>query len=300
MKKKLLISLIFPLSLVTSQFALADNSDIQAPAANSQSTPVTAPSWLGVWIENIPVALGKHLSSVLKQDQGVFIKKVSPDSPAARAGLQDYDIISSFNQQEIYSQQQLTHLIQAQPSGSKVPLKIIRQGQELSLEVVLAALPRQKTRALNTHHPVHKPAQTWHQFPPALPNDPLLNSAFNRNFNRQFMHDMNQLRQQMFQLQQQVNQHGSQSNWSEFESIQIESTGNNKHRAAVKYEDSQGNKKEFVFEGNMNEIKQQILAQQEMNDDKKQSLLKALDMNNNYPAAMNSGNFMLPGWFNRP
>ena len=102
--------------------------------------------------------------------------------------------------------------------------------------------------------------------------------AFNRDFNQQ----MQQLREQMQQLEQQMKQqdmNAQQSSWSQFQSIQVESIGKDKHRAAVSYQDSEGNKKEFVFEGKLDEIRQQIMASAEMAEDKKQSLLQALDMN---------------------
>lgn len=293
------------MSGLVTQIAL---SDINNSTINTQNnTQKQAESWLGIWIENIPASLGHHLLPILKNDQGILIKKISPDSPAAKAGLQPYDIISKFNDQEIFSQQQLTQLIRSTQPETKINLSIVRQGKLMVQEVILAALPERNLipDKSNSHPQNFLPRSgRWQPLPAPLMNDPFFNSEFNRDFsrdfNKRFHQEMHQMRQQMNQLQQQMNQQGQQNSWSQFESIQIESTGENKHRAEVKYEDSEGNKKEFVFEGSLNEIQQQIMAQDNMDGDKKQNLLQALDMNNSYPLPFRQNNFMAPHGFRQP
>ena len=305
MKKTILISLVFVISGLVTQLALSETNN------STINTQKQAQSWLGIWIENIPASLGNHLLPILKKDQGILIKKISPDSPAAKVGLQHYDIISKFNDQEIFSQQQLTKLIRATQPETTINLSIVRQGKLMAQEVMLAALPgRNLIPDKSNSHPknVLPHSGTWHPLPPPSMNKPFFNSElkrelnkyFSRNYNKRLHQEMHQMRQQMNQLQQQMNQQGQQNSWSQFESIQIESTGENKHRAEVKYEDSEGNKKEFVFEGNLNEIQQQIMAQDNMDEDKKQNLLQALDMNNSYPLPFRQNNFMAPDWFNQP
>lgn len=306
MKKIIVTGFAMILSVLSTQSVLADIKAAESKADPAGLTAPSAPSWLGVWIDNIPNDLGHHLSAVLKVDQGLIIKQIAPDSPAAKAGLQAYDIIASFNDQAIFSQQQLTQLIQAVPPQTEVELSIVRQGQLTQQKVMLEANPQvntAQTRNHQRHHAVQPQKnlqnQPWGQLPAPFANDPFFNAnhfgngfgnglaqGFNQDFmdafNRDFNQQMQQLRQQMEQLQQQVKQQGinsQQSSWSQFQSIQVESIGQDKHRAMVSYQDSEGNKKEFVFEGKLDEIKQQIMAAEEMAEDKKQSLLQALDMN---------------------
>ncbi|MCU7940672.1 MAG: PDZ domain-containing protein [gamma proteobacterium symbiont of Bathyaustriella thionipta] len=301
MKKIVLISLIIAMSGSMTQITRAENN---VPLPNTQksisNTATQVQSWLGVWIENIPVSLGNHLLSVLKKDQGIMIKKISPDSPAATARLKVHDIIAKFNDQDISSQQQFVQLIQSAPPETKVTLSLVRQGKLMTQDVTLKALPgRDSLPAANSnrHHPHFLPRdKAWGQFPHPMMNQPFFDSGFNQHFEN----EMNQLRKKMNQLQWQMNQQGQQNSWSEFQSIQIESTGNNTHRAKVIYEDSESNKKEFIFEGNPYEIQQQIMSQDNMDEDKKQSLLQALDMNNRYSQPFRQNNFMNPGGFNRP
>ena len=114
-------------------------------------------------------------------------------------------------------------------------------------------------------------------------NDPFFKQGFGSDFfNQQFKNmqqQLNKLHQQQQQLQQNQQQYLQQQNsWSQFESIQIESTGKGQLRAIVKYDDGEGNNKEFIFSGHQNEIRKQIETNTEMDEDKKQNLLKALDM----------------------
>lgn len=296
MKPIILFSLIFSLSALSGQSALATNRGTSANVNNPViRTQQQIESWLGVWIKNIPMALGNHLLSVLKKDQGVMVTTISPDSPADKAGILVYDIIAKFNDQAIFSQQQFTQLIQSTKPETKIKLSIIRQGKLINQEVELEASPRQSDMPdrFNNHsqHPFSHPDFQRHFSTPFM-KEPFFHPDFGKNFRNRFEHDMNQLRQQMNQLQQQFNQElNHQSNqpmnaneqvnhWFQFESMQIKSLGNDKHSAEIKYKDSEGNNKEFIFEGKLQEIQSQIMSQENMDENKKQQLLQALNLNN--------------------
>lgn len=310
MKKPIILSLIMTLTSFSSQVVFSDikathqASQNQKPAAQTL-TPQTknTPAWLGVWIEDIPMSLAKHIAPLLKKNQGVIIRKVSPDSPAQAAGLQEYDVITAYNDQQIYSQQQLISLVRSTTPDTKITLNIIHQGKPVSKEVELKSAPVQ-TRASNKpyHHPMPRnfqsqraPAPRYRQPgsmgmlpPPSWLNDPFFRQGFNDPFP-----PMNAPANPVIPPD---NQSGS---WSEshFESIEIEATGDDKIHAAVKYQDSDGNKKEFVFEGNQNEIRKQIINQKEMDNNRKKHLLQALDMSSKAPAVPD---FNVPEWFNQP
>lgn len=306
MNKLVVMGFIMFVSGLSSQIALAD---INASTSETTNPDVTGDikqkntSWLGVWIENIPMSLNKHLSSILKEHQGLIIRKVSAGSPAAKAGLKPYDIIAKFNDQQVFSEQQLVNLIRSTKPESKIELGIIRQGKLITQEVITEASPEQNATIKKRSH--YLPPFARHQDMRMRPHSPWMNEPFFKHgFNQDFLDQkFNYMQQQMNQLQQQRlknQQFNQQNSWSQFESIQIESTGKDKHRAKVKYEDSGGNKKKFVFQGNMNEIREQIMAHKEMDEDKKQSLLQALDMNNAPLLPFGQNGFMLPNRFNQP
>lgn len=304
MKKIVLLSLMISVSSMAGQTTSPDIKSTATETNNTITDTQQAGVWLGVWIENISMSLGNHLLSVLKKDQGIMIKRISHNSPASEAGLKPYDIIAKFNDKDIYSQQQLTQLIRSAQPGSTVEFSLVHQGKMITVPITLAAMPVQNLNR-GKNRGTMPGFGSWNQLPPALMNDPFFNSqgfnsGFSRDFNQRMEQEMNQLRQQMNQLQQSMHNQGKQNSWSQFESIQIESKGNNKHRAEIKYKDSDDNSQAFVFEGELNEIKQQIVANKEMDEEKKQQLLQALNMNNIPSFPFRPNHHRMPGWFNTP
>jgi len=80
----------------------------------------------------------------LSVDYGALISKgsggeaaISPNSPAAKAGLKEKDIILEFNGEKITTENPLTKIIDKYNPGDKVSLKVLRDGQEKMFEVTL-------------------------------------------------------------------------------------------------------------------------------------------------------------------
>jgi hypothetical protein len=70
---------------------------------------------------------------------GVKISGTMPDSPAAKAGLKDGDIIVQFKDSKIASLQDLFDQLSASKPGDKAKLAVLRAGQRLELEATLTA-----------------------------------------------------------------------------------------------------------------------------------------------------------------
>jgi S1-C subfamily serine protease len=68
---------------------------------------------------------------------------VSPDSPAAQAGLKDGDVITQVNGKKLGSTNPLLSAISAFGPGDKVTVTYVRDGKENTVEVTLAAYPNQ-------------------------------------------------------------------------------------------------------------------------------------------------------------
>ena len=75
------------------------------------------------------------------QDQGVIIAGVTPQSPAASAGLHLFDVITAVNGQPIVDQNTLNNIIQTQGVGSALTLKILRDGTVRTVTVTLKERP---------------------------------------------------------------------------------------------------------------------------------------------------------------
>jgi S1-C subfamily serine protease len=72
---------------------------------------------------------------VVKGDQGEVA--VSPGSAAEKAGIRENDIILEFNNEKITLDNSLAKIIQKYNPGDKVTLKILRAGQEKTIELTL-------------------------------------------------------------------------------------------------------------------------------------------------------------------
>ena len=96
----------------------------------------TTGSYLGVDVRDVNTERAKELK--LKGDQGVEITMVDQDGPAGKAGLQEDDVIVSFNGQSVQSAEQLRRLIRETKPGTAVSLGIVRDGQPQTLQATLA------------------------------------------------------------------------------------------------------------------------------------------------------------------
>jgi S1-C subfamily serine protease len=98
-------------------------------------------AWLGIQGQTAPlhVRIARYLG--LKTPQGVLILKVEPDSPAARAGLREGDLLVGFKDQTVTSLYDLQRLMVGSEIGVKSILVIVRHRFRLELEVVPSEMP---------------------------------------------------------------------------------------------------------------------------------------------------------------
>jgi serine protease Do len=66
---------------------------------------------------------------------GVFIEDVQEDSPAAKAGIRDGDVVVEFDGERVRSTRQFTRLVQETPAERPVPAIVLRDGQRVPLTV---------------------------------------------------------------------------------------------------------------------------------------------------------------------
>jgi len=67
--------------------------------------------------------------------QGVFVKEVTPGTPASRAGVHEGDIITAFNGKPVKNGDDLVERVSETPVGTKVPVAVLRDGKELDLNI---------------------------------------------------------------------------------------------------------------------------------------------------------------------
>ncbi len=91
--------------------------------------------YLGIAMQNINEKRARALS--LEKPMGVFIDRVLRDSPAGRAGLQSKDVILEIDGIKVNRSNQVQALIARRNPGETVPLHIMRDGREMTLDVTL-------------------------------------------------------------------------------------------------------------------------------------------------------------------
>ena len=91
--------------------------------------------WLGVEIGEVTAEKAKDLK--LPAVRGVVVDDVEPDSPAAKAGIKEKDVITQYDGQPVEGTVQFRRLIRETPPGRSVTLEISRGGSTQNISVVL-------------------------------------------------------------------------------------------------------------------------------------------------------------------
>jgi serine protease Do len=94
--------------------------------------------YLGVNIQEMSPDMASSLN--LKEAKGALVSEVVEGSPAASAGVKRGDVITGFAGKEVKEPRQLSALVAGTPVGSTEPLKINRDGKEITLQVKIAQL----------------------------------------------------------------------------------------------------------------------------------------------------------------
>ena len=94
--------------------------------------------WLGVYIQEISPDIAEQMG--LESTQGALVSKVDPSGPAAKAGVQQGDVIVEFDGKPVKEMDELPKLVAAMAVGSKARIKVLRKGKEKSLSVQLGEL----------------------------------------------------------------------------------------------------------------------------------------------------------------
>lgn len=91
--------------------------------------------WIGVSIQ--PVTKDLADSFGLQAEKGALVSEVIPESPAEKGGIKSGDIIISFDNKPIKEMNDLPRLVAATPTGKSVAVKVIRDGKEEAVKLVI-------------------------------------------------------------------------------------------------------------------------------------------------------------------
>ena len=103
--------------------------------------------WLGVAIQNVTPSIAKGLGLNPEQATGALVASVTPDSPAAKAGLKSGDVITAAGGHQIKAVHDLPRLVASSLVGSKLSLTVLRNGKEQTLEATIGQMPEKVAAA---------------------------------------------------------------------------------------------------------------------------------------------------------
>jgi membrane-associated protease RseP (regulator of RpoE activity) len=109
--------------------------------------PPAEPSdyWLGIECYPVPAMVQAQLK--LPERQGLLVDRVAPNSPAAKAGIEQYDILLRAGDKVLAEPRDLVRTVQA-AKEAKLTIELIRGGQHQTIEAVPAKRPEEARRPL--------------------------------------------------------------------------------------------------------------------------------------------------------
>ncbi len=84
-------------------------------------------AFLGLVLGPVDETLASQIG--LPEGVGVVVRAVMPDSPAAKAGIMQHDVLHYFNDQLLINEPQLQTLVRQAGIGTEVTLKLLRKGK---------------------------------------------------------------------------------------------------------------------------------------------------------------------------
>jgi len=101
-------------------------------------TPSAAPtSYLGIGVADIDAERAKALK--LKEERGAEITHVYEDSPAAKAGIKEKDVVLEFGGQAVRGMEHLKRLVAETPVGRQVKIVVWRDGASHALTAAIGS-----------------------------------------------------------------------------------------------------------------------------------------------------------------
>jgi serine protease Do len=95
--------------------------------------------WLGVQIQEVTPAIAASLG--LQGPHGALVAVVTPNSPGAKAGLKQGDVVLAFNGGDVGRLRDLPRLVAETAPDTNAKLKVWRNGQTVELQTTVGELP---------------------------------------------------------------------------------------------------------------------------------------------------------------
>ncbi|MHA1547283.1 MAG: DegQ family serine endoprotease, partial [Alphaproteobacteria bacterium] len=117
----------------------------------------TRRGWLGVRIQTVTDEIAEGLG--LDEAAGALVAGVTPDGPAAAAGVKPGDVILEFDGRNVARMRDLPRIVADTPVGKSVDVMVFRKGAQVRVEVNIALLEESDQLAKDTATDKPKPSE---------------------------------------------------------------------------------------------------------------------------------------------
>jgi len=201
-------------------------------------------AYLGVLVMPVHPGFASHLKGALSRGQGLMVAEVAPNSPAAKAEIKTHDILLNFDDQKLFSAEQMAKLIHADNPGRQAMIELIRDGKTQKVQVTLGKLD-------------HRAHNEWMQ----MMEEQAMHHAHPRRMERQAeRHQANALE------------------WQSFDSLTVKKLENDKFRVDVQYLGKDNQPHRHQFEGTREEIRKLIRSEKDLKPVERAHLLRSLNL----------------------
>ena len=127
-------------------------NDVQEIATQLETTGKVTRPVLGVSTYDVSVLTENSRVNVLKLDpemmDGVVVVEIAPDSAAAQADIQAYDVTTAINGEAVTDNSTLRQQLYQYKIGDKIELTVLRNGEELTITAELTEIAEAQTLEL--------------------------------------------------------------------------------------------------------------------------------------------------------
>lgn len=114
-------------------------STVKSVVAQLKDKGSVSRGWIGVQIQPVTQDIADSLG--MKKAEGALVAEPQANGPAAKAGVESGDVITSVNGEPVKDARELARTIGGLPPGTSVKLNVLHKGQEKTLDMTLGKLP---------------------------------------------------------------------------------------------------------------------------------------------------------------
>lgn len=131
--------------------------------------------WLGAAVQPVTPEIASSLG--LARPSGVVVRSVTGGGPAEKAGLRSSDVIAAINGQPVDDERSVRFRLATLPPKGTTPIRVLRSGKEVTLDLPLQSPPETPTRDPFTFNTRPFAGATFINLSPAVADELNLDTA---------------------------------------------------------------------------------------------------------------------------